>query len=261
MKKTFLILFISILSLGGYSQDISGKWVGKLYQGEGGVRSTYNFMMKLTSDNQGNITGFSEISFTDDPDVYGIILLEGKFKEKKFSFSESEISEQNIKNDLMKWCIKTGNLAYTEKEGKAFLMGKWDGGKTCSPGTIILSKPIELATNEFVREEKSGTTIEVNSNYLELEIFDFGKQDGDTISLILNDKPILVEHLLTLKHFKLKIKLEQGRTHKLVLLAHNLGKLPPNTAKVIINDGVIKKTIRLSSNMNESDIIYLKIKQ
>ena len=259
MLKTFFTIVILLIGFSSFSQSIEGKWTGVLKQEIGGMRTSYTFNMNLKVDNIGNITGFSEISFNDTTGVYGIITLKGFFDGKYLHFEEQKVTEQQHGKNMY-WCIKSGNLKYKEKGGMCYLSGKWEGKEeSCQPGTIYLSKKNPKKKTITERKEKEGKIVNVDSDLLYIEIYDYGKQDGDIISLFLNDKPVLTKHLLTHKHHKFKLKLDKNlKKNKLVLFAHNLGDEPPNTAEIIIKDGGFVKIIRLSSNLNESDIIYLK---
>lgn len=66
---------------------------------------------------------------------------------------------------------------------------------------------------------------------IRIELYDNGEIDGDSVSLYVNDQ-LLVQHIkLTAQAKVLLVPIDKSLpVNRLVLLAENLGKLPPNTA-------------------------------
>ena len=96
----------------------------------------------------------------------------------------------------------------------------------------------------------------VTGDSLELSFYDNAEIDGDSIAVFLNDK-ILAEHiLLSDKPFIIKLPvacLEQS--NDLVMVAENLGSIPPNTALMIaVIDGKHYEA-RLASTEQSSALI------
>jgi hypothetical protein len=65
--------------------------------------------------------------------------LRGTIKGNRLSFEEIKITRENTAPDSG-WCIKSGKLKLINIKGKLRLKGNWQGGETCSPGTIVLKK-------------------------------------------------------------------------------------------------------------------------
>lgn len=76
----------------------------------------------------------------------------------------------------------------------------------------------------------------VNNNTLEIFLWDNNSEDGDIISLYLNDVLILENFEVKKKKKKISINLDSENSI-LTLHAINLGKHPPNTAAISIFDG------------------------
>jgi len=97
----------------------------------------------------------------------------------------------------------------------------------------------------------------VKTSSIEIQVWDYGKEDGDKISLFMDEKQLLKKYKLTSKRKKIPVSLKPGQ-NKLIVYAHNLGKDPPNTASVIIFDGTNKKLLSLESTLGEcgSIVIY-----
>jgi len=98
--------------------------------------------------------------------------------------------------------------------------------------------------------------IDVHSRNIEIEVWDYGRKDGDKISLYLNDQKVLKKYKLTKKKKKIELRLKNGM-NKLIVYAHNLGKDPPNTASVVIYEGDQKHNLSLESTLGECGAVEI----
>jgi len=109
------------------------------------------------------------------------------------------------------------------------------------------------------RENIVISEIEVDSDSLQIDVYDNGEIDGDMISLFYNKQLILSNQKLTHKSIKIKIELDSSVvTNEISMFAENLGLIPPNTALMIINDGKKKHEIRLTSSLEKNATIRIK---
>jgi hypothetical protein len=269
MKKIPFIIFF-LISISVFSQDISGDWEGIMIQPNNGFsHSRYPFYTHI-EQNGNKITGTNKITLTKDTSIYGITKFEGTFKKDELFFKELNIISENRTGHSFTWCIKTGTLKYREDADFLVLEGDWTAmdSKTCVPGTIIIKKAIDKQIVEDIqnkpveiekRDLKDGRVIVIPKEKITIIVSESAKEDGDTISLIFNDVMVLSAHLLTKKEHKIIITYDPNTENKLVLYAHNVGSIPPNTAKIQIKSGSKKQIIILKSNLNESDVIYFKL--
>lgn len=101
-------------------------------------------------------------------------------------------------------------------------------------------------------------SVTVSNGTITLLVWDKNRVDGDEISLYLNGKPVLENYTVSKTKKEVIINLEPG-TNTLVMYALNLGRIPPNTAALNINDGGKKKNVTLVSDLHKSgaiEIIY-----
>ncbi len=102
-------------------------------------------------------------------------------------------------------------------------------------------------------------SVTVSSDLVTVLVWDKNRVDGDEISLYLNGKPVLENYTVSKTKKEVTLKLEPG-SNILVMHALNLGRIPPNTAALSINDGSSKKkNITLVSDLHKSgalEIIY-----
>jgi hypothetical protein len=118
--------------------------------------------------------------------------------------------------------------------------------------TIEKDPKITLPT----RPVKVTRKFKVVTETVRIEVFDGSVEDGDTISLILNGQVILHEFGLTKKKHKFDIQLKEG-VNTLVLFAHNLGRIKPNTARVYVIEGKKKHIMTVRSNLGESGAVEI----
>jgi hypothetical protein len=113
--------------------------------------------------------------------------------------------------------------------------------------------------SDFTKRIKVFTkVIEVENSSLRLEIYDNGEIDGDVVALYLNNKKILPSSGLTHRAIRLSIKLDESLEYnELSMFAENLGRIPPNTAALIIYDGATKYETLLTSDLSKSATIKL----
>ena len=115
---------------------------------------------------------------------------------------------------------------------------------------------------KFVNREKVFTKeIPLTADSIELRFYDNAEIDGDSISLFLNGK-LIFEHIrLTEKAYVVKLAVsELTETNELIMVAENLGAIPPNTSYMIAVVGDKRYDAQLASTENSSAMIRLKKK-
>ncbi|RYY89916.1 MAG: hypothetical protein EOO15_04700 [Chitinophagaceae bacterium] len=101
-------------------------------------------------------------------------------------------------------------------------------------------------------------TIETKSTRLLLRIFDNGIFDGDVVSILYNNRIIADHHTVTVKPLELSVDLKPGETvHDITIIAHNVGRVAPNTASVIVEAGDQKYHVRASTDLQRNAVIRI----
>ncbi|HEV8287009.1 MAG TPA: hypothetical protein VGQ09_22015 [Chitinophagaceae bacterium] len=122
--------------------------------------------------------------------------------------------------------------------------------------TKITSPTIE---QKFASREKLLTKeIPVFGDSIELRFFDNAEIDGDSISLFLNGR-LIFEHIrLTDKAYVIKLSVsELQESSELIMVAENLGAIPPNTSYMVALVGDKRYDAQLASSENSSAMIKL----
>lgn len=135
--------------------------------------------------------------------------------------------------------------------------------KTTVPVTTIEKKPdtMSLRPAAAVAQRKTEViqSLHIESDSLVLSLYDNGEIDGDTVSIVFNGQVIISKKQLSQKpeRFVLHLQPEMSDTMNLIMYAENLGRIPPNTGLLVIEDGAQKTSIRFSSDLKKNAAVRL----
>ncbi len=102
----------------------------------------------------------------------------------------------------------------------------------------INNQPINLPWVLVGRENKLVKKIITNSKNISLDLFDNGTIDNDTIIVYDNKKLLINKKRLSYKSIHLEFEFSENiREHEVIIVAHNMGTVPPNTALLLYKDG------------------------
>ncbi|HEY5967285.1 MAG TPA: hypothetical protein VIU35_04865 [Chitinophagaceae bacterium] len=121
---------------------------------------------------------------------------------------------------------------------------------------LTVKKTIE---EEFkIREKIIATDIPITGDSIELRFYDNAEIDGDSISLFLNNKLIFQHIRLTGAAYTIKLPVsELNETNDLVMVAENLGSIPPNTSYMLAIVDNKRYEAMLKSTEESSAVIRL----
>ena len=112
-----------------------------------------------------------------------------------------------------------------------------------------------------LRKNTVFSRIPVNVTNITLDIFDNGTIDGDTISVYYNNKLLVSNRGLTDKAITVQLMLdEKAAQHEIVMFAHNLGSISPNTATIVVKAGEKRYELRSSASLTENAVLVLEYK-
>jgi hypothetical protein len=102
----------------------------------------------------------------------------------------------------------------------------------------------------------------VESDSVRLSFYDNGEIDGDSISVFVNHELVLSHQELAAKAFNIYLHLDSTRElTEISMFAENLGRLPPNTALMVVTDGKNRYEVFLSSSLTENATVELRRKR
>lgn len=121
---------------------------------------------------------------------------------------------------------------------------------------LTIKKNIE---EEFkIREKIIATDIPITGDSILLSFYDNAEIDGDSISLFLNNKLIFQHIRLTAVAYTIKLAVsELNENNELVMVAENLGSIPPNTSYMLAIVDNKRYEAMLKSTEESSAVIRL----
>lgn len=118
---------------------------------------------------------------------------------------------------------------------------------------------VKSSSEMVIRETEVVRTVWFRSDSVIISLYDNGEIDGDTVSLVLNGNTILSKQGLTDKAIRKTIAASEiGDSSKLVLFAENLGRIPPNSGLLILQDGNERYQIRFSGDLQKNAAVILR---
>jgi hypothetical protein len=121
-----------------------------------------------------------------------------------------------------------------------------------SPAGKIVSVPAVLKSRENILLK----TLMVSHSSIELRIYDDGAIDNDTVSVYYDSKLLISKARLTDQPITVRIPVEPSdKPHQLVMVAENLGEIPPNTSLMVVRDGEKTYEERIISTEQKNVVI------
>ena len=279
--KLFLIAVLFLCIAKANAQVINGTWTGNYAK----TLLSFNprtLIIELSLHNDSILTGASHLYYGGGK--YEHHKITGKFNPRD---SSAKFSESMIETNL---AMGAYDVVYDVKlvsNGNNWrLEGKWKG--TDSPfgympfnkvwlekpkdsiikkdtlaipvalgntnNTIVLKDSLKLSRKTDIQKIIEVPKAEKDS--IKVAVYDNGEIDHDTISVYLNDKPVLQHQLITDKPLVFYLSLDKEQQfQKIKMVAENLGTVPPNTALMIISTKQKRYEVRLSSDLDKNAVV------
>jgi hypothetical protein len=108
------------------------------------------------------------------------------------------------------------------------------------------------------RENRLAKKITTSSKQFSIDLYDNGTIDNDTIIVYDNKKLLVSKRRLSYKAIHLEFTLSEViNEHEIIIVAHNMGTVPPNTALLVLKDGDRRQELFITSTnkMNAKIIV------
>ena len=169
-----------------------------------------------------------------------------------------------------------GTMRHPSGSSAVFALRVWNKDSATVPNlyTKATTKSAEDISHKAVKEAVAPTpaekaiqrlaatrldtmaSIRAEADTVMLQWYDNATIDGDSISLFLNDTPVVINELLSAKPITLLIP----KTDKPILIkmvADNLGSIPPNTAVLVVTQGRRQQRFSIQSDMSSTGSVLL----
>jgi hypothetical protein len=119
----------------------------------------------------------------------------------------------------------------------------------------VIPKLIATRENALVRK------IETDEAEMVIELYDNGDIDGDTVTIYHNNQLIVNRAGLSAKPITIKIKVDKDNPHhELIMVANNLGSIPPNTSLMIVTANKKRYEVNISSSEQKNAKVVIDLK-
>ena len=185
---------------------------------------------------------------------------------KIISLEEKQVAVFHIPADCIP-CIKKYTLTYHTDGKEEQLRGSWtgktmDGRSVCPPGTIVMTRiqqPVfkpELPRALVEKKNELVKEIYVDTGTIRLDFYDNGQVDGDTISVFVDNVPVVSRKMLTTKPVSITVTIDLKRTQReIIMVGENLGTIPPNTALMVVNANNKRYQLFLTSDDKKNALV------
>lgn len=132
---------------------------------------------------------------------------------------------------------------------------------------VAVEKPLEkpkisIPPTTRSRENDLVQTLTVSNDNVVVRLYDNGEIDGDTISVYLDGKPVVSNKGLSTVPITVNLKMDDENTeHTLVMVAENMGRIPPNTSLMIVQDGDKRYQVNITSTEQKNAMVRFRYKR
>ena len=120
------------------------------------------------------------------------------------------------------------------------------GGKNNLPTPPVLK----------TRENNLVQTIVSATQNIGIKIYDNGEVDDDTVSVYLDKRLVLSHQRLSASPLVVNFKMEDdNEPHEIVMVADNLGRIPPNTSLMLVTAGDKRYEVRITSTEQKNAVV------
>ncbi len=165
--------------------------------------------------------------------------------------------------------VKTGTNPVIKPPAKQTTITKTNTPAKIKPDTAVkkdlpvVKNPVRQVINIPAilkqRQNELMKSLVVTDVDVTVKLYDNGEIDDDTISVFFDKKLIASNKRLSASPITIKLKLDDEDTdHELVMVAENLGRIPPNTSLMIVEAGDQRFDIRITSTEQKNALVRFR---
>jgi hypothetical protein len=123
----------------------------------------------------------------------------------------------------------------------------------------VVSAPVPLPRVLSTRKNELVKTITSSAKQVSINIYDNGTIDNDTVSVYIDNKLVISRQRLTEQPITVTINLDDNHEHhELIMVAENLGEIPPNTSLMVVSAGEERYEVRITSTEQKNAVVRFK---
>ncbi len=154
------------------------------------------------------------------------------------------------------------NTSTVKKTKPIIINPKTDSSKKVTQPDIktpVTAKKVITPEVLRTRENALAQTITVNTEQVTIKLYDNGEIDDDTISVFVDKQLKLSHKRLSTSAIVLTLDFDASDTeHEVVMVAENLGRIPPNTSLMVITAGDKRYQVQITSTEQKNAMVRFK---
>ncbi|RYY86616.1 MAG: hypothetical protein EOO15_14050 [Chitinophagaceae bacterium] len=120
-------------------------------------------------------------------------------------------------------------------------------------------EPVPVPVQTRNRENATAKVFDIRNEEILVKLYDNGEIDGDTISVYLDNKLVISHKGLSASPIELRVKLDPASPeHTLIMVAENMGRIPPNTSLMIVWDGDKRYEVQITSTEQKNAMVRFR---
>ncbi|MBL7744042.1 MAG: hypothetical protein JNN00_11255 [Chitinophagaceae bacterium] len=125
--------------------------------------------------------------------------------------------------------------------------------KTTVKPPVITPAVLKERQNELMK------SLVVNDPDVTVKLYDNGEIDDDTISIFYDKKLLVSSKRLSATPIIVKLRMDnEDEIHELVMVAENLGRIPPNTSLMVVEAGDQRFDVRITSTEQKNALVRFR---
>ncbi|ULQ53858.1 hypothetical protein [Flavihumibacter fluvii] len=202
--------------------------------------------------------------------VRGAFSSDSKYKytcpELRVLFSQDSLVQQDsvINNGMAKrlWQPSVEDVIVVDDSDGPDIKNAVTSAGLSRPNVASPTMDTKSLTNRFKSRQTIITNeLKVASDSVRISFYDNGDIDGDSISVFLNGNPVIEKQVISAKALTVYVKLDPTKEfNDLSMFAENLGRIPPNTALMVVYDGETPQEVFLTSNLSQNGSVRIRRK-
>jgi hypothetical protein len=172
---------------------------------------------------------------------------------------QTPVTRPILKKELSTPAKTQTSVSQPTKQKAQKLPAPIPGTPVPKPKTLVFTiQPPELATraNPIIKQ------IETEEGEIKIDLYDNGEIDGDSVSIYHNHILLISHAKLSEKPITLNIAIDAAHPHhEIIMVADNLGSIPPNTSLMIVTTGTKKYQVFIASTQQQNAKVVFDLKE
>lgn len=218
-------------------------------------------MVNTTTGGCGNDFALDDITIREcvkpEPPVASLAKRIGKAIKEQVAMKKPEVKIEKAKEPPKEAPLKPVNRATQVSQPP-----KTGEAPVVQEATPRPARSIPVPSVLLTRDNPLVKQIETEAGEIRIDLYDNGVMDGDTVSVYHNNQLIVSGAQLSQRPISFRIRVDAGQPHhELIMVAHNLGSIPPNTSLMIVTASGQRHEAFLSSSEQKNAKVVISLKE